>query len=348
MKIFYAIQATGNGHIARAAEIMPYLKQYGDVDVFLSGSNNNLNYPLPTKFRSKGVSLYYNNKGSLDYGKIFKEFSLFRVWKEAKQLPVEKYDIVLNDFESITSLSCRLKGVPSVNFGHQASFYSPNTPMSPKWDVFGRLILKYYAPATTYVGLHFKRYDSFIFNPIIKQDILEANPINKGHITVYLSHYSDEAVSAQLKKIKNVRFEVFSKKVKTPVNDGNITYIPIGGNAFNKSMISCQGMITGAGFETPAEALFLGKKLICTPIQGQYEQLCNAEAIKQFNVPIVKKIDDNFTNIVDGWLNGPNPKKLVLTHSTADIVEYAVGVAKGLKPDSERTKPVKDLKGCAV
>ncbi len=34
MKIFYAIQATGNGHIARAIELMPYLQQYGDVDVF--------------------------------------------------------------------------------------------------------------------------------------------------------------------------------------------------------------------------------------------------------------------------------------------------------------------------
>ncbi len=348
MKILYAIQATGNGHIARAAEIMPYLKQYGEVDVFLSGSNNNLNYPLPTKYRSKGVSLYYNNQGSLDYGKIFKEFSLFRVWKEARQLPVEKYDIVLNDFESITSLSCRLKGVPSVNFGHQASFYSHNTPMSPKRDFFGRLILKYYAPATTYVGLHFKRYDSFIFNPIIKQDILSSDASDKGHITVYLSHYSDEAVSAQLKKIKGIRFEVFSKKVNTPTSDGNITFIPIGGSAFNKSMIQCHGMITGAGFETPAEALFMGKKLLCIPIKGQYEQLCNAEAIKQFNVPVVKKIDDNFSNIIGGWLGSPQPTPLVLTHSTADIVEYAVGVAKGISPECSRLKPVKHIKGCAA
>ena len=348
MKIFYAIQATGNGHIARAAEIMPYLKQYGDVDVFLSGSNNNLNYPLPTRYRSKGVSLYYNNQGSLDYGKIFKEFNLFRVWKEAKQLPVEKYDIVLNDFESITSLSCRLKGVPSVNFGHQASFYSPNTPMSPKRDFFGRLILKYYAPATSYVGLHFKRYDNFIFNPIVKQDVLSTDPSDMGHITVYLSHYSDEAVSVQLKKIKGIRFEVFSKKVKAPTTSGNITFIPIGGSAFNKSMIRCHGMITGAGFETPAEALFMGKKLLCIPIKGQYEQLCNAEAIKQFNVPVVKKIDDDFSNSIASWLGGPRPTPLHLTHSTADIVEYAVGIAKGINPDCSRLKPVKHIKGCAA
>jgi uncharacterized protein (TIGR00661 family) len=263
-------------------------------------------------------------------------------------LPVEEYDIVLNDFESITSLSCRLKGIPSVNFGHQASFYSPNTPMSPKWDFFGKLILKKYATATKYVGLHFKEYDSFIFNPIIKKEILNANPFDDGHIAVYLSHYSDEVVAAQLKKLKGIRFEVFSKKAKVPSTDGNITYIPIGGKAFNESMIRCHGMITGAGFETPAEALFMGKKLLCIPIKGQYEQLCNAEAIKQFNVPIINKIDDNFGNSVTSWLNGPRPKMLTLVHSTRDIVEYAVSVGKGLHPDKNNHKQVMDVEGCAA
>jgi len=348
MKIFYAIQATGNGHIARAAEIMPYLQQYGEVDVFLSGSNNNLNYPLPTKFRSKGVSLHYNNKGSLDYKKIYNEFGIYRFWKEAKDLPVEKYDIVLNDFESITSFACRLKGVPSVNFGHQASFYSPYTPVAHKFDPLGKVILKNYAPATTYVGLHFERYDNFIFNPIIKQDVLNAKPLNMGHITVYLSHYSDEKVAAQLKKIKGIRFEVFSKKAKTVTVDGNITYIPISGKAFNESMINCHGMITGAGFETPAEALFMGKKLLCIPIKGQFEQLCNAEAIKRFNVPVINKIDDNFSNVIDNWLNSAFPKRLTLMHSTYDIVQHAVAVARGLKPGKDKLEGLGHVKGYAA
>jgi hypothetical protein len=32
-------------------------------------------------------------------------------------------------------------------------------------------------------------------------------------------------------------------------------------------------------FETPAEALFLGKKLLVIPMTGQYEQECNAAAL---------------------------------------------------------------------
>lgn len=333
MKILYSVQATGNGHIARAGEILPYLQQYGEVDVFLSGSNSHLPVELPVKYRSKGVSLFYGNRGRLDYKKIYREFSFLRMWKEAKALPVEEYDIVLNDFESITSLSCRIKGVPSVNFGHQASFHSKNTPLSPKRDWLGQTILRNYCTATAYVGLHFERYDDFIFNPIIKQDILNATPTDEGHITVYLSHYSDEVVAAQLKKVAGVNFHVFSKKVKTVTVDGNITFVPISGDAFNQSMIHCHGMITGAGFETPAEALYMGKKLMCLPIKGQYEQLCNAAALRRFNVPVIDSITNDFSNTVTSWLNSKEPlKKLELTHSTYDIVQHAVETARALKP----------------
>jgi uncharacterized protein (TIGR00661 family) len=338
MKIFYAIQATGNGHIARAIELMPYLKQYGEVDVFLSGSNSNLNPSLPVKYRSKGVSLFYGNSGGLDYRKILKEFSPVRTYREARDLPLERYDIVINDFEPVTSLACRLKKIPSINFGHQASFVSANTPRPKQKDIAGELVLKQYAPATSYVGLHFKQYDDFIFQPIIKEQILYASPDNKGYITVYLSHYSDEVVADKLKRIKDVRFEVFSKKVKEVRVDGNITFLPISNEAFNKSMIYADGIITGAGFETPAEALYMGKKLLCLPIKGQYEQLCNAEAIKQFGATVIDTIDDNFVAAVTNWLSAAQPQQLILTNSTYDIVRHVIEKARLLRRENN-SKP---------
>ncbi|WP_216073950.1 glycosyltransferase family protein, partial [Acinetobacter baumannii] len=72
-------------------------------------------------------------------------------------------------------------------------------------------------------------------------------------------------------------------------------------------MIASEGVITGAGFETPAEALYLGKKLLCLPIRGQYEQLCNAAALKNFGVTIVDKMDNEFTGTIASWLSSPNP-----------------------------------------
>lgn len=329
LKILYAVQATGNGHIARAMQLLPYLEQYGEVDVFLSGSNSNLDAALPVKYRSKGLSLFYGNRGGLDYLKMWKELNISRIWKEAKELPVEKYDLVINDFESITSIACKLKKVPSIGFGHQASFISAKTPKPKKRDFIGEWILKHYATSSTYVGLHFDSYDDFIFSPIIKDSILAATPTNEGHVSVYLSHYSDSVVVDALSKCKDIPFHVFSKKVKTKELRGNVTLLPISNEGFNESMIASAGVITGAGFETPAEALFLGKKLLCLPIRGQYEQLCNAAALERFNVKIIDKIDANFSLSIQQWLTEPNAVPLVLHQSTQEIVDIVI--EKGLE-----------------
>lgn len=335
MKIFYAVQATGNGHIARAKELIPYLQRYGKVDVFLSGNNSNLKVDLPVKFQSNGVSLFYGNRGGLDYWKMAKELSLINIVKEANSLPVNKYDLVINDFESITSLACKIKGVPSIGFGHQASFKSNRTPRPNRKDWMGELVLNNYAAATKYIGLHFEQYDDFIYSPIIKEQVLLASPQNLGHITVYLSHYSDEVVAGYLSLLPNQLFHLFSKKAKAIQQQGNIIYMPIDNTLFTQSMIDSKGVITGAGFETPAEALYLNKQLLCIPIKGQYEQLCNAAALKNFGVPIVTNMNSDFVNQVQKWLNSSEQTKLNLQFSTATIIEKLMEAAASLQEQPE-------------
>jgi len=335
MKIFYAVQATGNGHIARAKELIPYIQRYGQVDVFLSGNNSNLKVDLPVKYQSNGVSLFYGNRGGLDYFKMAKELSLFNIIKEARSLPVDQYDLVINDFESITSLACKIKQVPSIGFGHQASFKSSLTPRPNKKDWMGELILNNYASATKYIGLHFEQYDEFIYSPIIKEQVLLASPKNQGHISVYLSHYSDEVVASYLNQLPDQLFHLFSKKEKTVNQRANILYMPIDNALFTESMINAAGVITGAGFETPAEALYLNKKLLCVPIKGQYEQLCNAAALKNFGVPILANLNANFSKQVEAWLNGTNQTQLHLSFNTGTIVEKLMETAASMHVHQE-------------
>ena len=99
-----------------------------------------------------------------------------------------------------------------------------------------------------------------------------------------------------------MQFEVFSKECKREESDYNINWKPVGNEAFAQSMIHSRGVICGAGFETPAEALFLGKRLMVIPIQGQYEQYCNAAALEEFHVPVVERLDINFSGIFLQWL----------------------------------------------
>ena len=322
MKILYSVQATGNGHISRAMELLPFLKRYGTVDIFLSGANSSLVLDAPVKFRSKGICLFYNNSGSLSYWEMAKRFDPLSIIREVRDLPVEQYDLVLNDFECITSLACSLKKIPSVNFGHQASFKSPKTPRPAKKDLIGEWILRNYARASQYLGLHFEAYDDFILPPVIKRAILQAEPMDLGHITVYLPSFSDQELEKHLKLLSDHRFQVFSKKVKTVEQRGNITVLPVNNHEFTRSLITCKAIITGAGFETPAEALYLGKQLMTIPIKGQYEQECNGAALEQMGVRVIHSIDDTFPALFNDWIS--HPKKIIIRpdYSTAAIVNF--------------------------
>lgn len=331
MKIFYAIQATGNGHISRAMELLPYLQKFGTVDIFLSGANSTLPLNAPVKYRSKGLSLFYTCDGRLNYKKIIGSISPFRVMKEMRDLPVEKYDLVINDFECITALACARKKVPSVNFGHQASFLSDKTPRPAKPNKTGEWILQNYARATNYIGLHFESYDDFIFSPVIKEEILKAEATNDGHITVYLPSYCDKQLIDLLKPFKDHRFEVFSRQAVTPYTVDHMNFRPVDAKDFNRSLISCHGIVCGAGFETPAEALYLKKKMIAIPIQGQYEQQCNAAALKKIGVTTPDKLDDDFTDTFNNWVSDPVTPTVQYRYSTEAIINILMYRCTDLK-----------------
>ena len=320
MKIFYAIQGTGNGHLSRAEQLYPHLQKYGDVDFFLSGSNAQLNTTLPIKYKSNGVSLHYKSTGGMDYGKISKSLGL-NIYKEAKALPIEKYDVIINDFEFITSLACSFKKKKSVQFGHQASFQSKLTPRASTFNPIGNLVLDRFVKSTHYLGLHFESYDKNIYNPIIKEEIVQAKVIDEGHIAVYLPQYAIEFVTPYFLAFPTFNFEVFTKEVKQVTINKNITFYPIDNKAFTDRLIRCHGIITAGGFETPAEAMYLKKKVLSIPILNHFEQECNGEAMKKLGVKVIKKIDSNFNQVFSEWVNGDNKINFKHTHSTAAIVD---------------------------
>lgn len=322
MKIFYAVQATGNGHISRAMELLPHLQKYGSVDIFLSGDNSNLALDAPIKFRSKGISLFYTCNGGLDYWEMLKKFQPLRVKQEIRDLPVEKYDLVLNDFEYITSAACARKKIPSIHFGHQASFQSLHTPRPLKKNAAGEWLLKKYIRATHHVGLHFKKYDDFIFPAIVKKEILEANPNDHSYITVYLPSYCEKQLTNLFSSINDFRFQIFSKETMQVKTNGNITYIPVNKQLFNQSLINCTGILSGGGFETPAEALHLGKKIMAIPIRGQYEQLCNSEALSRLGITCLSYIGKDFASIFYDWVQSSSPIQIDYSDSIPDCLNY--------------------------
>jgi len=320
MKILYAIQGTGNGHISRAREIVPLLQQYGEVDLLISGTQAEVSLAQPLKYKFHGFSFVFGTKGGVDNWATFKIMNLPRLWRDMHSLPLKQYDLVINDFEPVSAWACRLQKIPSVSLSHQCSFVSPNTPRPEKWN-YAEWIFKYYSPTTYHIGFHFERYADFIHTPVIRSEIRNMQTSNLGHYSVYLPAYDDKTLFKHLSKTKDVEWQIFSKRQKTPHREGNVQILPVNNEAFNKSLASCEGLLTGGGFEGPAEALFLQKKVLMIPMTGQYEQRCNALAASRLGVPVVNEIDDHFDSSINNWIKDDKIIKVNFPDETASIVD---------------------------
>lgn len=301
MKILYAIQGTGNGHISRARDIIPFLENKGQLDVLISGTEFDVELGYPVKYKLKGMSFVFGKKGGIDLAATYKKAKLKRFYYEIKRLPVNDYDMVISDFEPVSSWACRLQKKHCVALSHQSAVLNKKSPHPDNFDPVGKLIAKNYAPATVQYGFHFIRYDKNIFTPVIRTEIRHAKISNKKHYTVYLPAYSDRKLIKVLSEIKDVEWQVFSKSSKKSYVQKNIIVCPINNDSFIKSMASSSGVLCGAGFETPAEALFLEKKLMVVPMKGQYEQQCNAAALNQMGVPVLKKLGPSHKNKIERW-----------------------------------------------
>ncbi len=156
MNILYAIQGTGNGHLSRAVDIIPELKKYGKLDLFVSGAQAEVTLPYPVKYKSKGLSFYFGKSGGINFLKTFQKNSSKEVIKEINAFPVEKYDLVVNDFEAISAWASRKKGVRCVSLSHQSALLSKKSPRPKFVDPFGEWLLRHYAPTKKYIGFHFE------------------------------------------------------------------------------------------------------------------------------------------------------------------------------------------------
>ena len=329
MNILYAFQGTGNGHASKAAQIVPLLEKYGNVDVLVSGNNFELSMPFKIKYNLKGITFYYNKSGGIDYLITFLRLKPFRFLNEIRSLNVSNYDLVISDFEPVSAWASKLIGKEVIGFGHQASFAYDETPVPQKNRRLGSLILKYMAPCNENIGLHFAKYHSNIEGPIIQNQIRFAKPQIKKHVTVYLPAISDDHILDILGRMVEIKFEVFSKHSKEIKHLQNITIFPANQDGFCKSMINCTGVITHAGFETPAEAIYLGKKLICIPIKGQYEQHCNAESLKELDITILNKLSVEELDSLYKWYHYQKPVKIEyennLVKLTEKLINYGIG-----------------------
>jgi hypothetical protein len=315
MKILYAIQGTGNGHLSRARDIVPILVKNHDVDILISGSQAEVEFPFPVKYRFRGLGFIFGANGGIDLIETYQKNYIKVLLSEINSLPVHEYELVINDFEPVSAWACYLRNINCISLSHQAAVMNKKAPKPKDIDVMGKAILKNYAPS-----------DANIFTPVIRSQVRNQKIRNKGHYTVYLPSYNDKRILKVLRACGNNKWEVFSKHNKEVFKDENITIRPIDNEAFITSMASSEGVICGAGFETPAEALFMKKKLIVIPMKGQYEQQCNAAALKKMGVPVLKSFKTSQSEKIVDWIEDGSVVEVHYPDNTEKIVNKIIAL----------------------
>ena len=310
MKILYGIATTGNGHISRSRIIVKALKKRGHlIDVILSGRKEKDLFDVDElkPFTIKKGFTFVTNKGKINYIKTILKSSPIKFLNDIKSID-NNYDLVITDFDPISAYAARKNKIPCMGIGHQYSFYK-NIPMTKKMKFSSIFFPKIYSPANFTIPFHFHHFNQPILPPFIDSRLYKADNINQGNSNtlVYLPWENLNSMISLFQKIKG-EFILYTD-IESIEKHKNIILKPYSNLTFKEDLIQCSALITNAGFQLPSEALFLGKPILCKPLNGQPEQEHNAKILNELGYATVcKKI--NVDSIRD-WIKNRKEVKVI-------------------------------------
>lgn len=205
-------------------------------------------------------------------------------------------DVVVNFFEPLMGLHalCRPASVPVVAVAHQYMFLHPAYQFPPgrrvrrwaarsfarltAWGAERRLALSLYPTPDR------PRENLFVLPPLLRAELFhqprKPSGQRKPFLLAYLlnSGYADEIVRWH-EQHPDVRLHCFwDRPDAAPVEpyDQTLTFHQLDDQKFLGFMARCRGFVSTAGFESVAEAMYLGTPVQVVPVDGHFEQLCNA------------------------------------------------------------------------
>jgi uncharacterized protein (TIGR00661 family) len=306
MKILYGVQGTGNGHIARTKALLPELKKSGvHIDFVFSGRKQEDFFDMQEfgQYRLFSGLTLFCYRGRMQLLKTITKNNLVRFVLDIIRLDISSYDLVISDFEPITSWSAKLHNVDCIELSHQSAF-NYDIPKE-KGYFFSKILMKIFSPNKTKVGFHYHHFNQPILPPLITRS--SETTQNKKKIVVYMGFEELKDVVKLVEPFSDFEFSIFAKVEKSKTI-GHIKINPLSHEEFHLQLNKCEGVICNAGFELSSEALHMGKKLLVKPVDGQYEQLCNVVALEKLGKGMsMTNLDQN---ILKEWLNTELPEPI--------------------------------------
>lgn len=303
MKILYGVQATGQGHISRARAAAAALAQYQHVEVtwLLSGRERGKLFDMEPfgDFEHRQGLTFVTEAGRMRYRRTALSNNLPQFYRDVKNLNLDRYDLIVTDYEPITAWACKQQGRECLGIGHQYAF-GPHTPVAGN-NLLQRSIMQRFAPVDRPVGLHWAAFDDNVLPPILDLPSIEDTPQGE-HIMVYLPFEDQSAVTAWLQRFPDIQFKQYANGIEDG-EAGNVSRRAANIKGFKADLASCRGVICNSGFELISECLQWHKPVLTRPLTGQMEQLSNAAALESLGyATIMHRMDDELAR---HWLTTP-------------------------------------------
>jgi uncharacterized protein (TIGR00661 family) len=287
-KLIYGVSGEGSGHSSRAREMITHL-QFSDHRVKVASYDRGYRNLAPdfdvleieglhiasVDNKVSVVETFTDNLGRLSEGlrKLGELRALFREFEP---------DCVITDFEPMTAYLANHYDLPLITLDnqHRIRYMIYPCPSSLKADALvTETVIRAMIPrpdvslATTFYFGEVKNDRTFLFPPILRQQVLGLSPTDGDAILVYCTQ-AFESVVKKLGQFPRERFVVYG--FDRSAIEENLEFKPFSKEGFLADLAQCRAVIATAGFTLITESLHLGKPYLALPMGGQFEQELNA------------------------------------------------------------------------
>ena len=307
MRVLFVIQGEGRGHLTQALALQADLHEAGHEVVGGVISHNGTSQwpsffveqfraPL-TPIESLSIVMDRHRRSVRPVATVMHALCRFAQRTSTLDLlqatiDTTRPDVIINFFEPAVSLLAQRRSlsVPVVAVAHQYMFLHPNYRFPPgQWlqrqaarsftwftgyEAVVRIALSLY-PAPSHETL---RVHPPLLRPIVRTQTPWSPP--HGHLQVYLMNagYARDVMHWH-QAHPDVPLRCFWSRpgITRPEHvDDTLTIYPISQRPFVEGLAAARGLITTAGFESVAEAMYLNTPVQAVPVQSHYEHRCNA------------------------------------------------------------------------
>jgi len=287
-RIIYGVSGEGSGHSSRAREILTHLASAGHAVKVASYDRGYRNlapdfdvleieglHIASVDNKVSVVETFADNLSRLSDGirKLGELRALFHAFEP---------DCVITDFEPMTAYLASHHDLPLITLDnqHRMRYMSYPCPSSLKPDALvTETVIRAMVPrpdvslVTTFYFGDLTNDRTFLFPPILRQEVLAAQPSEGDEILVYCTQ-AFESVLEQLSHLGRERFVVYG--FDRSGSEGHLRFEPFSPDGFLADLASAKAVIATAGFTLMTEAIHLGKPFLAMPMGGQFEQELNA------------------------------------------------------------------------